>query len=439
MDAPHLLRFAPRHRTALLLAGVVSLLTFSPAALSRQCGQDGFEPNDSCTSPFLIGTPFVQSGLSVHRLSDEDHFRVTVRPGEVMNVSVAFAHQNGDIDVFLYDPSSSECGSPFEHLRAGTSTTDGESLSWNNPSSTARDVVIKVLVFPGSLTACNNYDITVTTALPQDPCDPLVSDDSLEQNDSCADARPLPLGLTSGLWASRDDSDFYSHTLGPGATLDIQAFFVDNISDIDLYLYRADGPCGGGFQSGELVNGFTQTDNERVIWSNTTGSPIDVVLEVDVFNDDSCNSYTLDVNLGGGGIGRNYCQANSNSSGQSGLMRAQGSVSIASNDVTLRATQLPQQQFGIFVVSDTQGFESNPGGSTGNLCLGGQIGRYNTDIQSSGASGLTELRINLNQLRRPTGVAQAVAGDTWYFQFWHRDVSPLNSNLTNGLSITFQP
>ncbi|MEL6907681.1 MAG: hypothetical protein AAFP22_19895, partial [Planctomycetota bacterium] len=52
------------------------------------------------------------------------------------------------------------------------------------------------------------------------------------------------------------------------------------------------------------------------------------------------------------GIGSNFCQANPNSTGRIGLMRGQGSLSVAANDVTLRAIQIPRFQFGIFIVSD---------------------------------------------------------------------------------------
>ncbi len=143
-----------------------------------------------------------------------------------------------------------------------------------------------------------------------------------------------------------------------------------------------------------------------------------------------------------GTIGNNYCQTNPNSTGAMSLISATGSLFVADNDVTLAATQLPTFAFGLFIVSRTQGFNMNPGGSSGNLCLGGQIGRYvgPGQVQNSGASGEIFLPIDLSAMPQPNGFEMAVAGDTWNFQCWHRDVGAgtLASNFTNGLEIVFQ-
>lgn len=426
------------HRT--LLCALALLASTAAAAPAPQCGEDTFEQNDTCGTARTLGVPFVSTGLAVYKQTDPDYFQVTVPPGEDLNVNIFFLHQTADLDLRLYDVNG-PCGG-LSGLAVSDSSTDDEGILWNNPGSTPRDVIIKVEVFPGSLTTCNNYDLSITTAPPLDPCDPLVSDDALEDNDSCGAARPLPLGVTPGLWASRSDGDFYSTTLQPGATLDAEILFVDSLADLDLFLYRASGPCGGGFQSGELSAGFTQTNNERIIWSNSTGSPIDVILHVDVFDSDLCNSYTLDVTIGSGGIGTNYCQANPNSTGQLGLMRANGSTSVASNNIQLRATQLPPNQFGIFVNSRAQGFVPNVGGSAGNLCLGSPIGRDNMSVANSGSGGTITRSLNLGAIPQASGFVSAAAGETWYFQAWHRDVSgngQPTSNLTNGIRITLTP
>lgn len=420
-----------------LLHLVVLLAAAAPTA--AQCGEDGFEDNDTCGGATVAATPFVATGLAVYKQTDPDYFRITVPPGDELNVDIFFSHAVADLDLRLYD-AGGPCGG-LQGLAQSTSSNDDEQIRWSNLGSTPRTVIAKVEVFPGSPATCNTYDLTITSAPPLDPCDPLLSDDHLEDNDSCAMAIPLPTGVTPGLWVSRTDGDFYRTTLQPGATLDAEILFVDSIADLDLFLYDAAGPCGGGFGSGELASGFTQTNNERIIWSNTGGSPRDVILHVDVFDADNCNSYTLDVVVGSGGIGTNYCQANPNSTGQLGLMRANGTTSIAANDVELRATQLPAFQFGIFVNSRTPGFVPNAGGSTGNLCLGGSIGRDNAGITSSGAGGVMARRLNLNAIPQGSGFESVLPGQTWYFQAWHRDVNAQGqptSNLTNGIRITFQ-
>ncbi|MEM9380505.1 MAG: hypothetical protein AAGB93_11200 [Planctomycetota bacterium] len=144
----------------------------------------------------------------------------------------------------------------------------------------------------------------------------------------------------------------------------------------------------------------------------------------------------------GGGIGTNYCSANSNSTGQTGAMSATGSTTAADNDVTLVASSLPNNSFGFFLTSQTQSPPGMPPGSQGNLCLGGEIGRYvgPGQVQNSGLDGSFSLVLDLTQTPTPTGLVSVAAGETWNFQAWHRDSSPAGatSNFTDGLSIAFQ-
>ena len=146
--------------------------------------------------------------------------------------------------------------------------------------------------------------------------------------------------------------------------------------------------------------------------------------------------------VGGGFVGTPYCSAVANSTGVPGELSASGSADVALNDVRLSAERLPANAFGFFVASLTQGFVANPGGSQGNLCLGGSIGRYvgAGQILNSGAGGSFELQLDLTQTPTPTGLVAISPGETWNFQTWHRDVAggSATSNFTNGLSIAFQ-
>ena len=145
---------------------------------------------------------------------------------------------------------------------------------------------------------------------------------------------------------------------------------------------------------------------------------------------------------GGGpnGIGSNFCFANLNSSGQTARMSASGSTLAAANDVTVRASRMPAQTFAFFIVSRSTGFVANPGGSAGNLCLGGSIGRYSSFAQNSGAAGEISQVIDLTAIPLPNGSVAAAAGDTWRFQAWFRDAQggQATSNFTDGLAITLQ-
>jgi hypothetical protein len=142
------------------------------------------------------------------------------------------------------------------------------------------------------------------------------------------------------------------------------------------------------------------------------------------------------------GLGTSYCTPAANSTGVPGQISASGSNAIASNDVTLEAADLPQNSFGFFLTSRTQGFVAMPGGSQGNLCLAGSIGRYvgAGQVKNSGAAGAFSLAIDLNTMPQPNGAVAAVAGDTWNFQAWYRDAvgGVPTSNFADGLEITFQ-
>lgn len=145
----------------------------------------------------------------------------------------------------------------------------------------------------------------------------------------------------------------------------------------------------------------------------------------------------FDINLG-----TNYCMANPNSTGQRGTMYAEGSRFVVDNDVRLAASELPMSAFGFFLTSRTQGFIANPGGSQGNLCLSGSIGRYvgPGQIQNSGAQGRIGLAIDLASHPTPTGPVGVVAGDTWNFTCWYRDSvgGVATSNFADGLELSFQ-
>ena len=142
-----------------------------------------------------------------------------------------------------------------------------------------------------------------------------------------------------------------------------------------------------------------------------------------------------------GGPGTNYCMANVNSSGGFASMSAMTSASVSANDTTLMASGMPDLVFGFFISSQTQGFVMNPGGSEGNLCLGGAIGRYvgPGQIQQSDLTGSISLAIDLSMQPTPLGFVQVAAGETWNYQAWFRDslMGQTTSNFTDGLALTF--
>ena len=142
----------------------------------------------------------------------------------------------------------------------------------------------------------------------------------------------------------------------------------------------------------------------------------------------------------GASIGTNYCVTNPNASGVPATISATGSSIAAVNDLTLHAANLPQQQFGIFIVSEMQGFIPGTTSSNGHLCLSGMVDRFilPSQIQNSGTQGTFALQIDLTAIPRGTTTVAVMTGDTLNFQAWFRDPFGFGSNFTNGLEIVFQ-
>ncbi len=145
-------------------------------------------------------------------------------------------------------------------------------------------------------------------------------------------------------------------------------------------------------------------------------------------------------------IGTNYCPSTPNSTGVMTELTASGSDVALDDNVCLLATNLVPGAVGFFITSETQGFVMNPGGSNGNLCVVGEVGRFLQNIQqfkTADAAGTMSLDTSIGEwslTNIPTAVPplfySATAGMTTNFQLWHRDIG--GSNFSNGLSISWQ-
>ena len=144
-----------------------------------------------------------------------------------------------------------------------------------------------------------------------------------------------------------------------------------------------------------------------------------------------------------GGFGQTvHCNAVPNSTGVPGRIFTQGSAEVSAAATTLVASALPPNVFGFYVVGTAVGFTANPGGSQGNLCVSGTIGRLSRnslgEILPSGPGGQASLTVDLTQLPTPSGTESVMPGDTRIFQFWYRDANPLQtSNCTEAVEIHF--
>ena len=140
-----------------------------------------------------------------------------------------------------------------------------------------------------------------------------------------------------------------------------------------------------------------------------------------------------------GTLGETGCTASApNSTGLPGTLVLRGSNTIAEGAMELEASNLPPQSFGFFIASSAAGFAARPGGSQGDLCLGGSIGRFvgPGQIQQASASGQITLTVGPGSLPSPLGPVSPPPGERWYFQAWHRDANPgPASNFTGSATV----
>ena len=227
--------------------------------------------------------------------------------------------------------------------------------------------------------------------------------------------------------------------LSPGEEVTIVYSFVPAAGGVGLY--ANDNGFGNSNNMLDYVQyggvaGFRQgTAISAGLWVGGTfasGSSGPFAYSGDGVNDNGAGFWAAE-------FGTNYCgPAVVNSSGASATLSGAGSTSVSVNDLTLTASGLPANQFSFIINSQTQGFVVGPGGSQGNICLSGSVGRFNNQLMNSGPGGSYSIVVDLTAIPQPTGAVAVMAGETYNFQAWFRDNNPAStSNFTDGLSITF--
>jgi hypothetical protein len=139
-------------------------------------------------------------------------------------------------------------------------------------------------------------------------------------------------------------------------------------------------------------------------------------------------------------LGSQYCRANVNASGKAAWIRVYGiNQFIAGGSKSVQCLDLPPNSFAYFMCALGNAVTANPGGSAGNLCLSGSIGRYSPQVMNSGPTGTIFMQVNPQSLPQPMGSVSATAGETWNFQCWTRDSQGgvATSNFSNAIAVTF--
>lgn len=136
-----------------------------------------------------------------------------------------------------------------------------------------------------------------------------------------------------------------------------------------------------------------------------------------------------------------YGDVTANSTGDIASCWATGSHFVLDDSLTITGQGLPQNTFAFLLVGSREAFIESPGGSAGNLCVGGLLGRYRDDVLSTGAMGRLNLAIDLGAIPGPFGAYEAESGTPLFFQWWYRDVDPAaggaTSNFSKALRVNF--
>ena len=121
-------------------------------------------------------------------------------------------------------------------------------------------------------------------------------------------------------------------------------------------------------------------------------------------------------------------------------------TSCAAGSINVSMTGGPAAQFGYLLIGAGTTTVTDPPGAQGDLCLGGSpIGRYTLDAGITDGSGAMSTDI-LNAITGGGGGAIpgplggnvcAPPGQTWNFQYWHRDAGN-PSKFSKAISVTFQ-
>ena len=142
--------------------------------------------------------------------------------------------------------------------------------------------------------------------------------------------------------------------------------------------------------------------------------------------------YPAAPNSGGWPMGPNF----------SAWIGACGSTAVADNNLRIYGNFMPVGVTGLLLCSRESGLVLNPGGSQGNLCLGGSIGRFAarpfTTFAGGWVGGEAYVTVDLTAMPQPGGMIPVLPGDTWHFQMWFRDSNPgPTSNFTSAMALEF--
>jgi hypothetical protein len=179
----------------------------------------------------------------------EDWFRIAVAAGARMEVLVQFRHQDGDLDVELYQADGTT------RIASSAGTSDSESVVYK--ATAAADVLLKVFGYNG---AANTYSVTV--AFQGDVAPGCQEDGPTATARTAAAAAPVQAGTHPLVVCGGEDWLSYASASG---RFTVRAEFAHAQGDLDLEVYDAAGQTQIGKSTGT-------GNTEQVVVNRTAGT-----------------------------------------------------------------------------------------------------------------------------------------------------------------------
>tara|TARA_R110002072_G_scaffold235480_3_gene393028 strand:+ start:2049 stop:3950 length:1902 start_codon:yes stop_codon:yes gene_type:complete len=214
--------------------------------------------------------------------------------------------------------------------------------------------------------------------------------------------------------------------LDPGEVTDIAPNGIGSIIKLTMGARTIMGRIDGGsnyLSTSELSAHFgladvTTIDEVRVEWTNG-----DVTILEDIAADQTLTIAPPNTNM--------FCPSLMNSAGLFSKMIPTGTSTVANNDFGLFVSDLPTNEFGIFVMGANQTYLPL---FAGVLCVNVPFVRV-LPIVSSGVTGTVNRPIDINE---PLIAGAIAPGAQLNFQLWHRDGVVNQANFTNGVEVWFE-
>lgn len=138
-------------------------------------------------------------------------------------------------------------------------------------------------------------------------------------------------------------------------------------------------------------------------------------------------------------LGAAVCAGRGNSTGAPANLHLNGSLEVSRALFELRATDLPPGATAFALASRTTSHVPYPGGSQGDLCLGGSIARLLATTRAATPAGTYLAPVDLTHIPTQPLPSAVFAGETWAFQLWYRDANPQpTSNFSSASAATFR-